>query len=214
MKVIVVGGGHLGKELAAMLIKEKHDVVVVEKDDSRSEYLGENLDALVLHGDGTDRKVLKDGGIKKCNALIAMTADDKTNLLICEIAKDFNVPTIVSRVVDSSNDPIFAKLGITASINTTVSAILAFKRVVEKPGTKLVNLVAGEKAEVIERVVDNKSKVAGRKLKDLEKEKFTIAAIFRNGELIKATQKETVQQGDCLIIVTPVEEVQNVEKLF
>jgi len=214
MKVILVGGGHLGNELASLLVKEKHDVVIVEKDDSRSEYLGENLDALVLHGDGTDRKVLKDGGIKKCNALIAMTGDDKTNLLICEIAKDFNVPTIVSRVVDSSNDPIFAKLGITASINTTVSAILAFKRVIEKPGTKIVNLVAGEKAEVIERMVDNKSRIAGRKVKEFEKEKFIIAALFRNGEFLKASPKETIEQGDCLIIVTPVEEAQNVEKLF
>jgi trk system potassium uptake protein TrkA len=214
MKVIIVGGGHLGNELASLLVKEKHDVVVVEKDDNRAEYLGENLDALVLHGDGTDRKVLKDGGIKKCNALIAMTGDDKTNLLVCEIAKDFNVHTIVSRVVDSSNDPIFAKLGITASINTTVSAILAFKRVIEEPGKKLVNLVAGEKAEVVERLVDNKSRIANRRVREFENEKFNIAAIFRNGEFLRASPKETIQQGDSLIIVVPVEEVKNVDKLF
>jgi trk system potassium uptake protein TrkA len=214
MKVIIVGGGHLGHELASLLIKEKHDVVVVEKNDKRAEYLGENLDALVLHGDGTERKVLKDGGIKKCNALIAMTGDDKTNLLVCEIAKDFKVSTIVSRVVDSSNDPIFSKLGITASINTTVSAILAFKRVLEEPGKRLVNLVAGEKAEVFERSVNSKSRIGGRKVRDFEGEKFMVAAIFRNGEFLKASLKESFQQGDTLIIVAPVEEVRNVDRLF
>ena len=214
MKVIIVGGGNLGNGLASLLVKEKHDVVVVEKNDKRAEHLGENLDALVLHGDGTERKILQDGSIKKCDALIAMTADDKTNLLVCEIAKDFKVPTIVSRVVDSSNDPIFSKLGITASINTTVSAILAFKRVIEKPGKKLVNLVAGEKAEVFERSVDSKSSIADRRVNEFKEEKFTIAAIFRNGELLKATPKEKIQQGDTLIIVAPVEEVQNVDKLF
>ncbi len=214
MKVIIVGGGHLGNGLAGLLVKEKHDVVVVEKNDKRAEYLGENLDALVLHGDGTERKVLKDGSIKKCDALIAMTGDDKTNLLVCEIAKDFKVPSIVSRVVDSSNDPIFSKLGITASINTTVSAILAFKRVIEKPGKRLVNLVAGEKAEVFERLVDSKSRIANRSVKEFDGEKFTIAAIFRDGGFLKASPKERIQQGDTVIMVAPLEEVQNVDKLF
>jgi trk system potassium uptake protein TrkA len=214
MKIIIVGGGNLGFELANLLVKEKHDVVVVEKNEKRAEYLGENLDALVLQGDGTERKILKDGGIQKCNALFSMTGDDKTNLLVCEIAKDFKVNKIVSRVVESSNDPIFAKLGITASINTTVSSIIAFKRLIEEPGKKLVNLVAGEKAEVFERLVDNKSKISNRKVKEFEKEKFTIAAIFRNGELLKANPKEVIRQGDTLVILAPVEEVQKVDKLF
>jgi trk system potassium uptake protein TrkA len=214
MKVIIVGGGRLGYELAELLVKEKNNVVLVEKNDKRAEYLGENLDALVLHGDGTDRKILQDSSIKKSDALIAMTSDDKTNLMVCEIAKDFKVPKIVSRVTDSSNDPIFSKLGITASINTTVSAILAFKRMLEEPGKKLVNLVAGEKAEVFERSVDSKSEISGKRMNDFSKEKFTIAALFRNGEFIKPVPKETFQQGDTLIIVAPLEEVQNVDKLF
>ncbi len=200
--------------MAELLVKEKHNVVIVEKSDKRAEYLGESLDALVLHGDGTDRKILKDSSIKKSDALIAMTSDDKTNLLICEIAKDFKVEKILSRVADSSNDPIFSKLGITASINTTVTSILAFKRMLEEPGKKLVTLVAGEKAEVFERSVEAKSKICGKKAGDYAKERFTIAAIFRNGEYIKATPKQSIQQGDVMVIVSPLEEVQSVEALF
>ena len=214
MKVIIVGGGRLGSDMARLLVKEKHSVVVVEKDEKRAEYLGENLDALVLHGDGTDRKILQDSSIKKSDALIAMTNDDKSNLLVCEIAKDFKVPKIVSRVVDSSNDPIFSKLGITASINTTVSAMLAFKRVLEKPGKKTVTLLAGEKAEVSEHSVDGKSGILGKKVGDYSKERFTIAAIFRNGEFLKATPKQAFQQGDVVIVVAPLEQVQRVNKLF
>jgi trk system potassium uptake protein TrkA len=214
MKVIIVGGGNLGFELAGLLVKEKHNVVLVEKDDKRADYLGENLDALVLHGDGTDRKVLKDAGIKKCDGLVSMADDDKSNLLVCEIAKDSQVPIIVARVVDASNDPIFAKLGITASINTTVNAILTFKRILDDPGKKLVNLVAGEKAEVFERIVEEGSKVVNKKVSDFAKSNFTIAAIFRNGELVKALPGEVIQQGDSLIIVAPLQEVQAVGKLF
>jgi Trk K+ transport system NAD-binding subunit len=74
--------------------------------------------------------------------------------------------------------------------------------------------VAGEKAEVFERSVDSKSKISGKRVGDFSKEKFTIAAIFRDGEFLKANPKEAIQQGDSLIIVAPVEEVQNVDKLF
>ncbi|MCK4532001.1 MAG: NAD-binding protein, partial [Candidatus Aenigmarchaeota archaeon] len=58
MKVIVVGGGRIGEALSRLLIKEKHDVVVVEKDEKLAEELAEKLDALVLHGDGTDKNIL------------------------------------------------------------------------------------------------------------------------------------------------------------
>ena len=214
MKAIIVGGGILGHSLAELLVKEKHKVVVVEKSEARADFLGENLDALVLHVDGTDRKILRDGGIKKSDALIAMTGDDKTNLLVCEIAKDFKVPTIVTRIADSSNDAIFSKLGITACINTTVSSVLSFKRVLDEPGKKVVNLVAGGKAEVMERSVESKSRILNTRVGDLAREKFSIAAIFRNGEFVRAGPKESIQQGDTLIIVVPVEETQNLDKLF
>ena len=172
MRVVIVGGGNIGKRLAAILAKEKNDVILIEKDEKRAEALAESLDALVLHGDGTDRKILRDGSVKKSDALIAMTGDDKTNLLVCEIAKDFKVPTIVSRIADSSNDAIFSKLGITASINTTVSSVLAFKRVIEEPGKKLINQVAGDKAEVFERSVDSKARIVNKKVGEFSKEKF------------------------------------------
>ena len=113
----------------------------------------------------------------------------------------------------SASRPMLA-IWTAASINTTVSSILAFKRVLEDPGKKLVNLVAGEKAEVFERTVDSKSKALNKKVGDFTKEKFTIAGIFRNGELLKPLAKENIQQGDTIIIVSPVEEVVNVDKLF
>ncbi len=213
MKVMIVGGGGLGFDLAQLLVKEKHDVVVVEKNDKRAEMLGESLDALVLHGDGTDRKTLKDGSIRKADALIAMTGDDKTNLMVCELAREFKVGSVVSRVLDSTNEPIFSKLGI-ASINTKASSVMAFKRVIERPGTRTVSLVAGDKAEVFERVVDTRSKAAGKKVGDFSKESFTIAAIFRSGTLVRPSPKSVIQPGDTLVIVAPVEEVQKIDRLF
>lgn len=213
MKIMITGGGQLGTKLAELCAKEKHDVVVVEKEEKVAEKLGEKLDALILHGDATDRKILKDGDIEHCNALVALTGDDKTNLMICEVAKDFKVPTIVARVNDTSSEEIFMKLGITASINTTTSAVFAFKKAIEKPGERLVSLVAGEKAEIFEKVVSKRCKVTNKTLGEIVDD-FIICAIYRNGELVKAKSDAKILEGDVLVICAPVESMKRVSGLF
>ncbi|UCD07534.1 MAG: TrkA family potassium uptake protein [Candidatus Aenigmatarchaeota archaeon] len=213
MKIIIAGGGQLGTKLAELCAKEKHDVVVVEKEEKVAENLGEKLDALILRGDATDRKILKDGNIEHCDALVALTGDDKTNLMICEVAKDFKVPTIVARVNDTSSEEIFMKLGITASINTTTSAVFAFKKAIEKPGERLISLVAGEKAEIFEKVVSNNSQLINRTLNEVVNE-FIICAIYRSGDLVKPKPNTKIQEGDIIVICAPVESVKKVRGLF
>ena len=213
MRVVIAGAGKLGTELAEILIKEKKDIVIIEKSGKIAEELGEKLDALVLNGDASNRRIIKDADAEHCDAIVAMTGDDKTNLMICEIAKSFKIPTIVSRVNDSSNEPVFIKLGITANINTTTAAIIAFKRALEKPGKRLVNLVAGEKAEIFEMLVEKDSKIIGEKIGDISKD-FVVAAIYRNGELIMPGPEKKIQDGDVIVICVPVEKVKKIESLF
>ena len=212
MRIIIVGGGDIGTALAEVLIKEKHDVILVESDEKRAEELGEKMDALILHGDASDRKILKDANIQKCGALLTLTSDDKTNLLVCEVAKSFSVPIIISRVNDPSKDQIFSNMGITATINTRTTAVNAFKQLLEKPQEKTF-LVAGNKAQIMERVVSKDSKVAGKKIGDVNK-KIIISALLRDGDLVKAEAKTKLEDGDTVIICAPVEESKRVDKLF
>lgn len=213
MKIIIAGGGAIGSKLAELCVKEKHDVVIAEKDDKIAEKLGETLDALVLKGDASERKILMDGDIEHADALVAMTGDDKTNLMICEVAKDFKVPKIVARVNDTESEEVFMKLGITASINTTTSVVFAFKKALEKSGERLLSLVAGEKAEVFEKVVSKNSKISGKKVSEIQNN-FIIGAAHRNGELIKIKPDTVIREGDILVVCVPVEEVKRVTGLF
>lgn len=213
MHLIIAGGGNIGTKLAELFVKEKRDVVVVEKDERVAEELGGKLDALVLHGDASDRKILKDGGVENCDSLVAITGDDKTNLMICEVAKSFNVPTIIARINDSSNEPIFMKLGITASINTTIPSILAFKRALEKSDKRLINLVAGESAVIFERIVPRKCKIVNKKVGKVSNN-FVIAAIYRNGELVKPKPETEILEEDVLTVCASVYEVKSVDDMF
>lgn len=212
MKVIVVGGGRIGEALSRLLIKEKHDVVVVERDEKLAEELAEKLDALVLHGDGTDKNILKDANIEKADVVIAVSGDDKTNLMVCEFAKGVNVPNIIARINQSDNEGIFTKIGITNLINTTTTAILAFKKAMEKPGKQLVNLVAGGKGEVFEVSVRKGSKFANKNVMDIVKG-FTVACIYRDDKILIPEPKTKIKEGDILTICSPLEGVKKIEKM-
>ena len=213
MKVIIAGGGKVGEALSRLLVKEKHDVIIIERDEKRAETLAERLDALILHGDGSASEILKDANIDESDAVIAMTGDDKTNLMICEIAKSSKIPNIVARINDTANEAVFMKIGISSIINTTNSAVLDFKRAIERPGKILAGFVAGERAEVFEIAVSEKSKFIGETV-DAAAKRFSIAAINRNGELIIPNSKTKLHEGDIITVCSPLGELKKIEKMF
>ena len=213
MKVVIIGGGKLGEALAQLLIKEKHDVVVIEKNEKLAEELAEKLDALVLHGDGSNKNILKDANIQDVDAVVAVTGDDKTNLMVCEIAKNANVPTIITRINNSENETIFTKIGISNIIDTTRLSVLAFKQALERPGKQLTNIVAGGKGEVFEVSVREDSKIIGKKISEFAKN-FVVAFVYRDDKCFIPKPDTKVKEGDILTIFSPVEEVRKIEKLL
>jgi len=212
MKVIIVGGGSIGEALAELLIKEKHDVILIEKDEKLAEGLAERLDALVLHGDGTDKNILKDANIENVDAVVSVTSDDKTNLMVCEVAKSVNVPNIVARINQSDNEGIFTKIGITNLINTTKTAILAFKKALEKPGKQLINLIGEGRGEVFEVSINKESEFANKKVSDVANG-FSIACIYRDDKLLIPKPETKIKEGDILTICAPLEKVRKIEKM-
>lgn len=213
MKVILVGGGKIGEALSELLIKEKHDVVVIEKDEKLAEELAEKLDALVLHGDGSDKNILKDADIEKADVVAAVSGDDKTNLMVCEFAKEINVKNIISRINQSDNEGIFSKIGVTNLINTTTTAILAFKKAMEKPGKQLISLIAGGKGEVFEISVGKDSEFLKKTVEEISKG-FTVACVYRKDKYMLPKPDMKIKEGDILTICSPLEAVKKIEKML
>ncbi|MDR0550477.1 MAG: NAD-binding protein [Spirochaetaceae bacterium] len=86
MHVIIVGAGQVGYQLAAQLTAEKHDVSLIEKDETRFRHVSGRLDCLILNNDGASLSALEEAGIGAANALVAVTASDEQNMIICGIA--------------------------------------------------------------------------------------------------------------------------------
>ncbi len=133
MRILVAGGGRMGAMLASKLSADGHDVVVIEKDTSVAEDLASRLDGLVLNGDAASAEILKDADVGSCDAVLAVTGDDRANLMVCESAREAGVKVMMARVGDPSNEDAFSRAGL-PFIGTTSSAVRDFLRALAGKG--------------------------------------------------------------------------------
>jgi len=86
MRIVIVGAGHTGTQLARYLINEKHDVSIIESNEHRARNVSNSLDCIVIHNSGNNLSALKDSGITKADALVCVTDSDEINMIICGLA--------------------------------------------------------------------------------------------------------------------------------
>jgi len=142
MYIIIIGGGKVGYYLAKALLNEGHEILVVEKDADRSEFICNELGSVCTRGDGCEVATLAEVGTGRADMLIAVTGDDEDNLVACQVAKHkFNVPRTIARTSNPKNETIFKKLGIDVTVSST-NIILEYieKEVPTHPLTHLLNI--------------------------------------------------------------------------
>ena len=102
MYAIIMGGGRVGLALANILIDSGADITLVESDEALCNDVASDLDALVIHGNGTNSKLLEELDIEDADYFIATTGNDEANLLSCILVRKFDVPHIIARVSNQS----------------------------------------------------------------------------------------------------------------
>ncbi|MBS0330201.1 MAG: NAD-binding protein, partial [Proteobacteria bacterium] len=94
MKIIILGAGQVGANLAESLVAENNDITVIDLDTSRLTLLQDRFDLRTVRGHAAHPSVLKQAGAEDADMLVAVTQSDETNLVACRIASTlFNVPT-------------------------------------------------------------------------------------------------------------------------
>jgi len=212
VKLIIVGAGDVGTTLANLLSAEKHEICIVELDSKKAEKLAQKTDALVVQGDGADISILKDAGIETADALVAATSDDKSNFMICEVAKSVGTKKIISVINTPKNEELFTKLGITQIVNSVRNTVTSIKQLLYEFGEEHVITQLGDgDVQVIEISAGNESKLLNQ---PAEIPGAVIGTIYRNGELIIPDKKTLIKVGDVLIIVVKKTELQKVKTLI
>jgi trk system potassium uptake protein TrkA len=124
MRVIIMGCGRVGAELAAQLDREDHEVTILDTNSYQfTRFLPETFGGRTIVGNGIDQDVLRKAGIDHADAFIAATAGDNRNAMASQIAKHiFGVPRVVCRIYDPMREEMYRKLGLRTTSPTKVGA--------------------------------------------------------------------------------------------
>ncbi|HBS50725.1 MAG TPA: Trk system potassium transporter TrkA [Rhodobacteraceae bacterium] len=217
-RVVVVGGGNVGLSVAKALETGKHRIraKVIERLRSQAEIAAEALErTIVLHGDGLDAALLREAGIARADAMLAVTDDDKTNMLAAVRAKAEGCPYAIALINDPTLIPLMAPLGIDAYINpraTTVSSIL---RHIRHGRVRQVYSVGDAEAEVIEAEVLSTSPMAGQRLRDIDfPEGALVGAVMKGEKVLRPEGKLRIEEKDVVVIFAMAADVPEVERLM
>ena len=217
-RVIIIGGGNVGLNVARELEMrtDRVRVKIIEKSLLVAEKAADILEkTIVLHGDGLDLDLLEEANVQSADAILAVTDDDKTNLLVATQAKAAGCPITISLINDPNMTGLMEPLGISAFVNpraTTVSSIL---RHIRHGRVRRVYSIGDGEAEVIEAQVLSSSPIAGKEIKEIDfPEGVIVGGIKKGNELIKPVGNTIIQQGDVITIFSLAKDVPNVEALL
>ncbi|MDH3665958.1 MAG: Trk system potassium transporter TrkA [Paracoccaceae bacterium] len=216
-RIVVVGGGNIGLRVAK-LIEQSPGLrcKIIERNRARAEFAADNLDrTIVLSGDALNVDILEEAGISEADAIVALTNDDRTNLLSCALAEQAGCPISIAL----SNDPTFERiavpLGVNALINpraTTVSTIL---RHVRRGRVRAVYSIGRGEGEVIEAQVMATSPIAGKRVRDISFPPGSIiGAVQTDGEIKMPHGDTVIQVGDVMVMFADRSAVHQVEQFF
>ena len=123
MKVVIMGCGRVGAQLAGLLDSDGHQVTVLDTDAYSFRRLPPDFNGTALLGNGTEEGALKEAGIEEADAFVVVTQGDNRNVMAAQIAKHvFNVPKVVCRIYDPLRRDLYNTLGLEAFSPTTIFA--------------------------------------------------------------------------------------------
>jgi trk system potassium uptake protein TrkA len=216
-RIVIVGAGNVGLRLAREIERRPGmRCKMVERDRAQAEFAADNLErTIVLNGDALSADILEEAGIADADAIVALTDDDRTNLLSCALAGQLGCPISIAL----SNDPTFERiaepLGVNALINprtTTVSTIL---RHVRRGRVRAVYSIGRGEGEVIEAQVMPTSPIAGKRVRDVNFPPGSIIGAVQSGSKVVMPHGDTViRVGDVMVMFAVREVLPRVEQMF
>ena len=133
MKIVIMGCGRVGAQIASLLEQDGHEITVLDTDAYSFRRLPPDFKGTALLGNGMDEEVLKRAGIEEADVFIAMTQGDNRNVMAAQIAKHiFHVPRVISRIYDPLRQEMYDTLGLEAFSPTTIFAELVKEKIESK----------------------------------------------------------------------------------
>jgi len=204
MRVAIAGAGAVGKSIAAELLENGHEVLLIDKN-PRAIQVDSVPRAEWLLADACEITSLDDAGLERCNVVICATGDDKVNLVVSLLAKtEYGVPRVVARVNDPKNEWLFNE---SWGIDVAVSTPRLLSALVEEAVSvgDLVRLMTFRQSEanLVELTMPADAPLSGQRVGDIDWPMDTaLVAILREGRVIVPHDDDPLEPGDELLFVT------------
>ena len=208
--VIIVGGGRLAYYLAKTLSDTRMKIKIIERDEARCRELSELLPgAMIIHGDGTDQRLLLEEGIRSTEAFASLTGVDEENIMMSLYAASQSDAKLITKIGRIAFENVINSLNLGSVIYPkmlTADIILQYVRAMQNTmGSNVETLykIVADKAEALEFRVKKDAPMLGIPLERLRlKENLLVACINRNGEILMPRGQDTLEAGDTVIVVT------------
>ncbi len=213
--VMILGGSRIGKKVAQRL-EEFYNIKLIEIDRDKSTKLADKLEhTLVISGDGRNLELLKDEGIKKMDAFVAVTSNSEVNILACQLAKKMGVKKTVAEVENMDYIDLAENIGIGTLINKKLIAASYIYRYTVKARVSHVKCLTASEAEVLELVASENSKITKGRLCDLKLPKdVNVGGIIRNDKAIIVTGNTEIIPNDKVVVFAMPSGIRKIEKMF
>lgn len=216
--VIILGGGRTGYYLAKILEEYRPalNIKIIERDLKRARDISERLNTtLVIHGDGSDYELLESENVKTSDLFVAVTNDDKINLLSALIARRLGVQKTIAQVKRSDIMPLVEQIGIDMVLSPRVLTAGAILKYIRRGDIISVTVFGEEQAEILELIVQPGSVAVNKRLKNLKFPKGTVlGAIVRGEDVIIPGGDQEIKVFDRLIVFALSKNIHKVERLF
>ena len=216
MRVAIAGAGNVGRSIAAELLDNGHEVLLIEKE-ARSLKVDTVPQAEWLHADACEISYLEEAQLQRCQVVIAATGDDKANLVVSLLAKtEYAVPRVVARVNHPKNEWLFNDAW---GVDVAVSSPRLLSALVEEAVTvgDLVRLLTFEQGRVnlVELTLPDDTPLLGRRLGSVTWPQDTsLVAILREGKVLVPSADDALEGGDELLFVATPEVEDQIEALL
>lgn len=212
MRVLLIGGGKVGSWLAQELVSQGHLVALVEEGEDRAQAVADDVDAVVIHGDGTDVGVLEAADVHNADWLLAVTGLDEVNLVSCQLGLTLGAKRVLARLNTPLNRATFEALkipvvGITDLMVQVISQEVAV--------SQLARIAVLGRGQLSLSEYEIPASFTPTRIQDLKlPERSLIVAIQRDDQVTVPKATTRLLPGDRITAVTTVAQESNLQQVF
>jgi trk system potassium uptake protein TrkA len=220
VKIVIVGAGRAGLEVAVHLTRIGHTVTVVDSDETVTRRASEQLGLVALSGDATSAAVLEQADITSSDVVVAMLRRDADNLAVALLAKSTGVERVMVRMRDNAYRPVYAAAGIERVLSETDLITGSVATVIEHEDVRHAMLLGDGSAIAFELTIAPGSPVAGRTIMELAaRPEFpsscVVAAVYQADGRVEAPRGSSVlQAGTTVLLVSRRDELARAVQLL